>query len=144
MKMKNLILLFGFITICHFGFSQSKTEKEIQLKVEQLKLAMIDADSLMLDRLTSDQLSYGHSGGTIEGKDAFIKKISSGKSDFVTMDISEQSILVSGNVAIVRFKMDAVTNDKGTPGEVHLKILLVWKKEHRKWKLLARQAVKIV
>ena len=141
--MKNCFLIFAFLVFYFSSYSQSRAEKTIQQKVEQLKLAMINADSTMLVDLTSAQLSYGHSGGTVEGKEAFVKKITSGKSDFVTMDISEESILVSGDVAVVRYKMNATTNDNGTPGEVHLKILLIWKKEHKKWKLLARQAVKV-
>lgn len=140
---KKWILSLGFLAISSFAFSQSKAEKAVEARVEQLKLAMINADSSMLDDLTSAQLSYGHSGGTVEGKEAFIKKITSGKSDFVTIDLLEQTVQISGDVAIVRNKMNATTNDNGTPGEVHLKILLIWKKEHKKWKLLARQAVKI-
>lgn len=140
---KKWVLFFCCLAISHFTFSQSKAEKAVEARVEQLKLAMINADSSMLDDLTSTQLSYGHSGGTVEGKDAFIKKITSGKSDFVTIDLLEQTIQISGDVAIVRNKMNATTNDNGTTGEVHLKILLIWKKEHKKWKLLARQSVKI-
>ncbi len=140
--MKKSLFLLAFTTFFYSTYSQLKVEKIILQKVEQLKLAMINADSALLDELTSTELSYGHSGGTVEGKDAFIKKLTSGKSDFVSMDFSENSILVSGDVAIVRYKMNAITNDNSLSGEVHLSILLVWKKHRHQWKLLARQAVK--
>jgi hypothetical protein len=46
-------------------------------------------------------------------------------------------------MAIVRHKLNATTNDSGKPGEVHLLVLLIFQKDHKEWKLLARQAVKI-
>jgi ketosteroid isomerase-like protein len=36
----------------------------------------------------------------------------------------------------------AVTKDNGKPGSVKLDVLLVWQKEQKEWKLIARQAVK--
>jgi ketosteroid isomerase-like protein len=72
-----------------------------------------------------------------------VEKIVSGKSDFVSIDLAEQTISISGKVALVRHILHAKTNDGGKPGEVHLRILLVWQKKGGQWKLLARQAVKM-
>ncbi|HMD00186.1 MAG TPA: nuclear transport factor 2 family protein [Ferruginibacter sp.] len=140
--MKRTILLLLILLYLVHVQAQSKKEKAVANAVEQLRKAMVDGDSVMLDRLTMPQLSYGHSGGHIDDKQEFINKLSTGKSDFVTMDLSEQTIVVSKNVATVRHKLNATTNDNGKPGEVHLLILLVWQKWHGSWKLLARQAVK--
>lgn len=122
--------------------AQSKQETAVANAVEQLRKAMVDADSVMLDNLTMDELSYGHSGGHVDDKKEFIQKITSGKSDFVSINLSGQTITLSGKTAVVRHKLNAFTNDNGKPGEVHLLVLLVWQKTDGKWKLLARQAVK--
>lgn len=122
--------------------AQSKQETAVANAVEQLRKAMVDADSVMLDNLTMDELSYGHSGGHVDDKKEFIQKITSGKSDFLSINLSEQTITLSGKTAVVRHKLNAFTNDNGKPGEVHLLVLLVWQKTDGKWKLLARQAVK--
>ena len=122
--------------------AQTKNEISVANAVEQLRKAMIDADSVMLYYLTAEQLSYGHSGGHVENKSEFIEKIVSGKSDFVTIELLNQTISVSKKIAIVRHKLNATTNDKGKPSEVHLSVLLIWQKQHGDWKLLARQAVK--
>jgi ketosteroid isomerase-like protein len=103
---------------------------------------MIDVNKTELENLVSDSLSYGHSGGHIDDKKEFVDKLVTGKSDFVTIDITEQTIRISGKTAIVRHKLNATTNDGGKPGEVHLLVLLVWQKQHGQWKLWARQAVK--
>jgi len=123
--------------------AQSKQEKEVADAVEQLRKAMVDGDSLALSNLAADALSYGHSGGKVETKAEFVGTFASGKSDFVSIDLSEQTIQVSKDVAIVRHRLSAKTNDGGKPGEVHLKIMTVWQKIKGGWKLLARQAVKV-
>lgn len=138
-----LALLILFVNVfSSYAFAQSANEKAVALQVEALKKAMIDGDSAILDKLTASQLSYGHSSGTIENKKDFIANIISGKSDFVSIELTNQSISISGKTAIVRHKLDAVTNNDGKPGEVHLLILLVWQQQKGEWKLLARQAVK--
>lgn len=138
---KIIISSILFLGMAH-AIAQTKNEKAVAKVVEQLRKAMVDADSLMLDKLTMDQLSYGHSGGHIDDKKEFVTKIVSGKSDFVSIELLDQTISFSGKVAIVRHKLNAVTNDNGKPAEVHLLVLLVWQKIGGSWKLLARQAVK--
>ena len=123
--------------------AQSQAERKVAGAVESLKNAMINADKNLLESLVADKLSYGHSSGAIDDKKAFVEKIVSGQSDFVSIDLSEQTISISGNTSIVRHILKAKTNDGGKPGEVNLRILLVWQKQNGGWKLLARQAVKI-
>jgi ketosteroid isomerase-like protein len=122
--------------------AQDKKEKAVAEAVEQMRSAMISGDRIALNAIADDQLSYGHSSGVVETKAEFVEKIASGKSDFVSIDLSEQTISVSGKTAIVRHLLNAQTNDGGKPGSVKLKILLVWQKQKQGWKLLARQAVK--
>ena len=140
--MKNIILTSLIFLVTLNTMAQTKNEKAIANAVEHLRKAMVDADSVMLDELAMDQLSYGHSGGHVDDKKEFVNKIASGKSDFVSINLAEQTITISGKTAIVRHKFDAVTNDNGKPGEVHLLVLMVWQKASGKWRLLARQAVK--
>jgi len=105
---------------------------------------MVDGDKTALENLATEQLSYGHSGGHIDDKKEFVSKLTGGGSDFVTIDLTEQTVSVSGKTAIVRHILKAKTNDNGKPGEVNLRVILVWQKQGGQWKLLARQAVKIV
>lgn len=133
---------FLFVSMLSIASAQSKKEKAVAFAVEQLRLAMISGNQADLELIAADSLSYGHSGGHVEGKQEFVQKIVSGKSDFVTIALTEQTIYVTGNIAIVRHVFNATTNDNGKQGEVHLKVLLVWEKQKTGWKLLARQAVK--
>ena len=141
--MKKYIILGMLLFIAGAGFSQSKEYARLEAAVEKLKLAMISGVREDLASIVDDSLSYGHSSGAVESKSEFVEKIASGKSDFVTINLTDQKISIIGNVAVVRHQLFATNNDNGKPGEVKLKILLVFKKVGKDWKLLARQAVKL-
>ena len=135
-----LIVLTGLMNV---AMAQNKEEAAVTAAVENLKKAMIDGDKAGLQNITTDQLSYGHSSGKIEDKATFVDNIVTGKSDFVTIELTNQTIAISGDAAIVRHTLSATTNDGGNPGSVKLNILLIWQKQKGQWKLLARQAVKV-
>ncbi len=141
--MKHLIVLLVLMAFSPLAKAQPLAEQQVSDAVAKLTKAMIDADKVALENLTSDKLSYGHSSGRIEDKHMFVENIVNGKSDFVNIDLGEQTITISGNVALVRHIFSATTNDSGNAGSVKLKVLLVWQKDNGQWKLLARQAVKV-
>lgn len=121
----------------------ASSEQAVVAAAEKLRVAMIDPTPAALAQLVADDLSYGHSGGKVDTKDSFIGDLVNGKSDFVTISISEQTVKVVGNTAIVRHTLTADTNDSGKPGKVQIKILGVWQQQGNQWKLLARQAVRV-
>ena len=141
--MKKAAILFLILTYSLVGFTQSKQDSEVISAVEKLRLAMISGIKEDLESVVHDSLSYGHSNGTIEGKYEFVEKIVSGKSDFVSIEFYGQTISVQKNIALVRHSLIANINDGGKSSEIKLKILLVFTKTGKDWKLLARQAVKL-
>ena|SRR5687768_15604334 len=143
--MKKILLSTLFMLIPFMAtLAQNKDEQALDTAVKQLNQAMIDGNHIMLDQLTSSKLSYGHSSGLIEDKNAYITAIVDGIFGFTSIDLTEQTISISDNVAIVRHKFSAGTDNKGQePGRVNLAVLQIWQKEKGKWFLLARQATKI-
>ncbi len=134
-----------FLSVCLTINASAKknVSQQLTLTLEQFRNAMISGDSSSLADLTLPELSYGHSGGHIDDRHEFIDKLASGKSDFVTITLSDESMTILNDVAIVRHNMKATTNDNGVAGTVNLHVMLVWKHQKTGWKLLARQAVKI-
>ena len=139
--MQKIIIILLIVSLNYSSYAQGRKEG-LEKALDQLRIAMIDADVKTLDKIIDDSLSYGHSGGLVEGKKNFIEKLQSGKSDFVTMNITDQQITIIKNTAIVRHLLEAETNDSGKPGTVKLKLMQVWTRTKGHWKLLARQAVK--
>jgi ketosteroid isomerase-like protein len=123
--------------------AQEMNDPTLVSAVEAFRKALIDPDKATLDKLTMNELSYGHSSGLVQDKAAFEEALLSGASDFVSIELNDQTMKVVGNTAWVRHKLSAVTNDGGKPGEAHLSVLLIWMKQKGQWRLLARQAVKV-
>jgi len=137
---KKFLIFLNLIMLSNFSFAQ---KKEIGDAVTKLVNLMIKPDSSALDRLILNNLSYGHSSGKVQTKQEFVHSLLSGESDFVDINIADQTIIVQNKTALVRHTLSAKTNDKNVPGNVKLYILLIWSKEKLGWKLLGRQAVKI-
>ena len=140
-KIAALITCLAFF--CTFVHAQQKKINQLSIAIEELRAAMVNPTAEQLNLLLSDSLSYGHSSGHIDTKQQFIEKLTSGKSDFVSIDITEQTIQVFKNTGIVRHNLSAVTNDNGKQGNVKLHVLTIWIKDGSAWKLTARQAVKL-
>ncbi|RRA97570.1 nuclear transport factor 2 family protein [Larkinella rosea] len=145
--MKTLTCLIALLLVSGTLLATEPTKKDekqaVEQAVEKLKKGIIDADESALSSITADQLTYGHSNGLLEDKTAFIKALVTKESDFVTIDLTDQTISIVDNTAWVRHKLSGTTNNKNVAGKVSLSVLLVWVKQKGDWKLLARQAVKI-
>lgn len=138
-----LIFAMSFLmAIAVLGQKKDDTQAVTDV-AEKLRSAMISGERSALESLIVPELTYGHSGGHIDDAKEFVEKLVSKKSDFLTIDITDQNVSIVGNTAIVRHHFYATTADLGkAPGDVTLDILLVWTKIKKDWKLLARQAVK--
>jgi ketosteroid isomerase-like protein len=142
MKKTMSILIVCFL-ISITGGAQSKEEKEVSARVETLRKAMQDADKAALENIAAEEISYGHSNGKIEDKAAFVEAIVSGKNDFIKIEVTELSVKIVGNTAIVRHKLSGDVANDGKPGTINLGLLLVWQKQKNEWKLIARQGFKL-
>jgi ketosteroid isomerase-like protein len=104
---------------------------------------MMAADEAGLEVLVANQLSYGHSGGVIETKEQFIAVIANKKTIYKSITLSEPSVAVVGNNAIVRHIFSAETESDGKAASARVGVLQVWQKQGDRWKLLARQAFRL-
>jgi len=139
----SFFFFFLFIASTTLIQAQDKAERDVEAIVGTFNKVMVSPDEKILDELVSDQLSYGHSSGLVQDKATFIDDLVNGPFDFLTADVSEQTITVSGNVAVVRHIFASSFKNKGVPGNLKIGIMMVWHKEKGKWKLLARQAFKL-
>jgi ketosteroid isomerase-like protein len=140
---KTMSILIACFLISMAGWAQSKDEKDVAARVETLRKAMQDADKAALENIAAEELSYGHSNGKIEDKAAFVEAIVSGKNDFVKIEVTDLTVKVVGNIAIVRHRLSGDTANDGKPATINLGLLMVWQKQKSEWKLIARQGFKL-
>lgn len=151
-KMKNLlavcILLIGLFS-CKSDNSCQKAdpavlEKEVLAVLEQFKTGIINADRNILEAIFADKLVYGHSSGKVQDKSECIDEIVSLQpNDYLTIDMTDQTITISDDIAVVRHIYSSEFTSNGTPGNLRIGNVLIWQKQDGKWRLLARQAYRL-
>lgn len=132
-----------FLALTFTVYSQTKEEKAVLAAIETFKKAIIDADKQLLGSIVAEELVYGHSNGKVQNKAEFIEEIVNNQPKYISIDMADQTIKISGKTAIVRHIYSAETTNNGTPGKVKIGNMLIWQKQKGKWKLLARQAYKL-
>ena len=141
--MKNLLITLAFLLIIFNVSAQDKKVKEVEETVATLRQAILDGDSAKLDQVTDSGLTYGHSLGKLENKQQFIHALASCSSDFKTLDLTEQTIVIRGKTAVVRHKLAADIKEGDKFNSVKLAVMMVFVKEDKHWKLLGRQAIRL-
>jgi ketosteroid isomerase-like protein len=123
-------------------FAQSDDEAAVLQAIEALRNAMLDADRARLEELVADQLSCGHSSGTIQTKAQFVDVIVNKETIYKSIALSEPMTVVAGDDAIVRHVMAVESETGGKSATTKIGVLQGWVKQGGRWKLLARQAFK--
>ncbi|MBZ9780589.1 nuclear transport factor 2 family protein [Pseudomonas sp. REP124] len=142
--MKRVKVLVGFLCLFsgYVAAAPSTSDQDVAQAVDHLTDAMLHKNIAQLQALTADNLTYGHSSGKIQDKKAFIDDIETGKSAFKTLEMQNQTITVSGDVALVRhhFSAQAIKGNDVVPTEIEN--FQIWQKQGGKWLLVGRQAYK--
>lgn len=134
-----LVLTIGLFFVSWIAAAQ-KQEAEVLQRLKQFHESIVRGGP-GIDQYIDDSLSYGHSNGWIENKKEFLSDLGS---KIVYHSYKEDSIHVSAGskVAHARFVADVDATLNGTRMQFHLRVLEVWVKEDKNWKLFARQAIK--
>ena len=113
---------------------------EVVNQMKRFHELMVQNDT-SIGQYIDDSLSYGHSSGWVENKTDFVSDL---KSRIDYHSIKEDSIIarVHGKLANVRFVGVYDSTLDGKRAEIRLKVLEVWVKKKKGWKIFARQAVR--
>jgi ketosteroid isomerase-like protein len=139
LRLSTVALATGW-SFCSAATTQPSDEAAVAEAVERLRQAMIDADRAALVELLADQLSYGHSDGRVQTKAEFIDAIVNKRSVFHAITLSDQTLAIVGDGAIVRHRFAADAVSGGKPSSPRIAVLQVWQKQNGRWTLLVRQA----
>ena len=125
------------------ALAEAGDEAAVKQNVEALREALLKADKAQLERLTAEQLSYGHSDGRVQNKAEFIDGVMTRKATVKSLNFPDLKIAVAGDAAIARHLYESESETDGKPNSIRIGTLEVWQKERGNWKLLARQAYKL-
>ncbi|WP_454840137.1 nuclear transport factor 2 family protein [Pseudomonas hormoni] len=142
--MKKMKVLIGFLCLFsgYVAATPSSAEKDVAQAVDHLTQAMLKKNIPELNSLTAENLTYGHSSGKIQNKQEYIADIETGRSAFKTLEMQNQTITLSGDVALVRnhFSAQALKGTEVIPTEIEN--FQIWQKQKGRWLLVGRQAFK--
>jgi ketosteroid isomerase-like protein len=125
------------------ALAEAGEEAAVKQNVEALREALLKADKAQLERLTAEQLSYGHSDGRVQNKAEFIDGVMTRKATVKSINFPDLKIAVAGDAAIARHLYESESETDGKPNSVKIGALEVWQKQGGNWKLLARQGYKL-
>jgi ketosteroid isomerase-like protein len=123
--------------------AEAGDEASVKQSVEALREALLKADKPQLERLTADQLSYGHSDGRVQDKAEFINGVMTRKATVKSITFPDLKISPAGDAAIARHLYESESETDGKPNSVKIGTLEVWQNQGGNWKLLARQGYKL-
>jgi ketosteroid isomerase-like protein len=141
MNLRICLLVTCLLTV---GITRARSQnKEIESNIEHLNEAIISKDKSVLEILTADELSYGHSTAVFQNKSEFVNDVLSGPTSLQKIDVTNQTISLADNIAIVRNTCTITGTTKGGPLNLKIGVLMIWRKQGDVWKLLARQGFKL-
>lgn len=143
--MKKLIYLWLFSCVLAVTANAQNNDAKMQvmMKMMALRNALLSKDSVALDKLMVDDVSYGHSTALIQNKAELIRAVKDGEQDYKSIEPSDMNVRVYDNTAIVTMKFKASLTNMGKPVDLNLSVQLTWVKLNGDWKLVSRQGVKL-
>jgi len=139
--LKKLFVLI-FIAAGLSGYSQTRNMKLIST-FHAFHQALILVDTSFIKHVAINELTYGHSNGWVETKTDILKNLTTGYLKYFEIKEDSLNIKLKRKVAVVRFVGDyKVSLNGGEAIRYHLKVLELWMRNGKNWKLFARQAVK--
>lgn len=142
--MKKLLFILLVVFITSSVSSQSGKEAELWSKVEALNKAVFETkDSAAIQELVAANVTYGHSTGVIEDKPLMLHNAVHSLESYKDLSMERISTTYAGPTAIVRYILRAQVTKEGNNYPLNIGIMQVWGKDKGKWKLYARQAVKV-
>ena len=128
----------------HPALAEAGDEAAVKQSVEALREALLKADKPQLERLTADQVSYGHSDGRVQDKPEFINGVMTRKATVKSMDFPDLKGFCCRRCCDRAPPLRVgIGKPTAKPTMSRSACSRVWQKQGGNWKLLARQGYKL-
>ena len=124
--------------------SGSPAEQQVLQAEKDRFAAMIKADRAALEKILADDLTYTHTTALFESKKQFIKSVTSGTIDYVSIVPSESDwkVRINGNTAIVNGVAAVNVIDTGKDIKIKIRYTTIHTNRGGTWQLQAWQATR--
>ena len=145
-SLASLALLIALVTATLASPQVSLADTADELRALQTRRfsALVSKDLQFLDTLLSPLLSYTHSNGMVETKQAFLDNLKAGKMVYRSIEPRDQAVIVDRDVGIVTGIGEFAVTVGGKDLEAKLRFTDVYVKDRSgQWKELAWQSLKL-
>jgi hypothetical protein len=144
--MKRFVVLAVMLAcVTAVSAQMGKAEQQV-LEAEKGRFAaMVKGDRAALEKLLSDDLTYTHSTALLETKEQFIKSVTSGSIDYVSIVPSEPDwkVRINGTTAVVNGVAAVNVVDNGNDRKIRIRFTTAHANRGGAWQLLAWQSTVI-
>src|SRR5918993_631534 len=136
-----LALILAFAAPALSGQSGKADQAVLQAEKDRFA-AMIKGDRAALEKLLADDLTYTHSSALFESKEQFIKSVTSGNIDYVSIVPSEKEwkVRIEGNTAIINGLAAVNVIDTGKDRKITIRFSTVQSNRGGAWQLRTWQS----
>ena len=141
--MRRLVLLAVVLAFAPAVLAQTgKAEQQVVQAEKDRFAAMVKGDRPALEKLLSDDLTYTHSTALLETKEQFIKSVTGGNIDYVSIVPSEPDwkVRINGTNAVVNGVAAVNVIDNGNDRKIRIRFTTAHVNRGGAWQLLAWQA----
>jgi ketosteroid isomerase-like protein len=121
----------------------SGAQREVIKTDNEIRKAIVAADTTALDRLLADEWTVTHTNGKQQTKAQFLEAFRSGRVRFERMDLDDVKIQVFGNTAVLTARITDKVVFKGEPAEGQVRVISIYIKRDHRWQNLTEQATHI-
>ena len=110
---------------------------------EARRLAMQDNNAQKLDTMMADSMTYVHSSGIIDNKQAYLLLLSSGTVTYENVVFDKLNVKLMGQVGMISGTMKASLMRGGNRKQIATAYLAIWEHQNGEWQLQAVQATSL-
>jgi ketosteroid isomerase-like protein len=121
----------------------AEVEREV-LEADAARVkALVENDVDALEALLADDLTYVHSNGMLDSKASYIDGLRSGRSRYLTMDMSEVSVRSVGDTGLINARFNARVKVGDREVNPVARVLIVYAKRDGRWQMIAWESTSI-
>ena len=121
----------------------AEVEREV-LEADQARVkALVENDTAALEQLLAEDLTYVHSNGMLDTKTSYIESLRSGRSSYLTMDMSETAVRAFGETALINARFEARVKLGDNEVNPKARVLIVYSKRDGRWQMVAWESTSI-
>jgi hypothetical protein len=143
--MRRFVLVAALLALAPVMSAQTgKAEQQVLQAEKDRFAAMVKADRAALEKLLAADLTYTHTTALFETKEQFIKSVTSGTIDYVSVVPSEPDwkVRVNGDTAIVNGVAAVNVIDTGKDIKIKIRYTTIHTNRGGTWQLQAWQATR--